>query len=91
MVVLAALVMMTLLFFVGLSVDTGQLFIAKRSQQEAADSAAFAGAIVFYKGGTRPPSAATITLAVTQARTVAALNGYTGGCAVTTTGACGAA
>ena len=88
MVVLAAIVMMTLLFFVGLSVDAGQLFIAKRSEQEAADSAALAGAIVFYKGGAQPPSAATVTLAVTQARTVAALNGYTGNCALTTTGSC---
>ncbi|HYK99158.1 MAG TPA: Tad domain-containing protein [Candidatus Acidoferrales bacterium] len=88
MVVLAAIVMMVLLFFVGLAVDAGQLFIAKRSEQEAADSAAFAGAIVFYKGGSQPPSAPTVTLAVTQARTVAALNGYTGGCALTTTGSC---
>src|SRR5947209_9944805 len=86
MVVLAALVMMTLLFFVGLSVDAGQLFIAKRSQQEAADSAAFSGAIVFYKGGAQPPDAATVSLAVSQARLIAALNGYDGACVLTTTG-----
>jgi Flp pilus assembly protein TadG len=78
-IILAALMMMTLLFFVGLAVDAGQLFVAKRTQQEAADSAAFAGAIVLYKGGSQPPSAATGAAAVAQAIFVASLNGYVDG------------
>jgi len=77
-IVLAALMMMTLLFFVGLAVDAGQLFVAKRTEQEAADSAAFAGAIVIYKGA-QPPSAATVTAAIAQATLVATMNGYTDG------------
>src|SRR5919197_4991852 len=50
-IVLVALVFMVLLFAVGLAVDAGQLYSAKRTQQEAADSAAFAGAVVLYQGG----------------------------------------
>ena len=83
-IVLAALMMMTLLFFVGLAVDAGQLYVAKRTEQEAADSAAFAGAIVLYKGGSQPPSAATVTAAKLQAAFVASLNGYVDGVGQTT-------
>ncbi|HEV2250124.1 MAG TPA: pilus assembly protein TadG-related protein [Candidatus Limnocylindria bacterium] len=50
--VMVAIVFMALLFVVGLAVDAGQLFAAKRTQQEAADAAAFAGAVVLYQGGT---------------------------------------
>ena len=83
-IVLAALMMMTLLFFVGLAVDAGQLYVAKRTEQEAADAAAFAGAIVLYKGGAQPPSAATVTAAIAQATFVAQLNGYVNGVGQTT-------
>ncbi len=83
-IVLAALMMMTLLFFVGLAVDAGQLYVAKRTEQEAADAAAFAGAIVLYKGGSQPPSAATVTAAIAQATFVASLNGYVNGVGQTT-------
>jgi Flp pilus assembly protein TadG len=51
-VVIFALVMLTLLFFVGLAIDAGQLYAAKRTEQEASDSAAFAGAVILYQGGT---------------------------------------
>ena len=43
-IVMIAIVFMGLLFVVGLAIDSGQLFAAKRTQQEAADAAAFAGA-----------------------------------------------
>src|SRR6185369_12095265 len=51
-IVMVAIVFMTLMFAVGLALDAGQLFSAKRTQQEAADAGAFAGAVVLYQGGT---------------------------------------
>ena len=65
--VLIAIMFMTLLFFVGLAVDAGQLYVAKRTEQEAADAAAFAAAIVIYQSGERPPSALTVTNAISAA------------------------
>ena len=44
-IVMVAIVFMTLMFAVGLALDAGQLFAAKRTQQEAADAGAFAGAV----------------------------------------------
>src|SRR5919198_1015073 len=71
-IVLVALVFMVLLFAVGLAVDAGQLYSAKRTQQEAADSAAFAGAVVLYQGG---PAAQARAAAITDATR----NGFTDG------------
>jgi hypothetical protein len=71
-IVLIAIVFMALLFVVGLAIDSGQLFAAKRTQQEAADAAAFAGAVVLYQGG-------TVLQATTAAITDAATNGYVDG------------
>jgi len=51
-IVMVAIVFMALMFAVGLAIDAGQLFAAKRAQQEAADAGAFAGAVVLYQGGT---------------------------------------
>ncbi len=76
-IVMVAIVFMALLFAVGLAVDAGQLFAAKRSQQEAADAAAFAGAVVLYQGG-------TVLEATTAAIADAATNGYTNGVTSTT-------
>jgi len=67
-----AIVFMGLLFVVGLAVDTGQLFASKRTQQEAADAAAFAGAVVIYQHG-------TVTQAVQAAIADATKNGFTDG------------
>jgi Flp pilus assembly protein TadG len=67
-----AIVFMALLFVVGLAVDTGQLFASKRTQQEAADAAAFAGAVVIYQHG-------TVTQAVQAAIADATKNGFTDG------------
>lgn len=68
-IVLVAIVMLGMLFAVGLSVDSGQLFNGRRTAQEAADAAAFAGATVLYQGGS---SAQAISAATSDA----ALNGY---------------
>jgi Flp pilus assembly protein TadG len=81
MIVMVAIVFLTLLFFVGLSVDVGQLYSSKRSQQESVDAAAFAGSIVLYQGG-------TAAQAISAARSDAITNGFTGGCALTTSGPC---
>jgi Flp pilus assembly protein TadG len=76
-IVMIAIVFMALLFVVGLAIDSGQLFAAKRTQQEAADAAAFAGAVVLYQGG-------TVLQATTAAIADAATNGYVDGVNSTT-------
>ena len=82
-VVLFAIMMLALLFAVGLAIDAGQLYSAKRAQQEAADAAAFAGAVVLYQQGTGDQ-------AIAAARTDALTNGYSSGvvCLLTTPGPC---
>jgi Flp pilus assembly protein TadG len=82
-VVLFAIVMLALLFAVGLAIDAGQLYSAKRAEQEAADAAAFAGAVVLYQSGTGAQ-------AIAAARTDALTNGYVsgGGCLLSTAGPC---
>lgn len=67
-----------LLLGIGLALDTGQLFVARRAAQTAADAGAWAGASVLYAGG----SAAQ---ARTAATTDASLNGYTAGGFITVT------
>lgn len=69
--VIVAITMLGMLFAVGLAIDAGQLFVAKRSMQEAADAAAFAGAVVIYQSTTADPVAA--------AYDDAARNGYRDG------------
>ncbi len=75
---LVAIVMMAMIFIVGLAIDTGQLFVARRTAQEAADAGAYAGAVVLYQGGTQAQ-------AVTAATTDAQRNGYATGGATTVT------
>ncbi len=76
--ILIAIALGGLLLGIGLALDTGQLFVARRAAQTAADAGAWAGAAVLYAGG----SAA-------QARTAAAAdatrNGYTDGGFITVT------
>jgi len=74
---MVAIVFMGLLFVVGLAVDAGQLFAAKRTQQEAADAAAFAGAVVIYQHGT---TAEAVSAAIADATK----NGFTDGTNSTT-------
>jgi hypothetical protein len=82
-VVLFAIMMLALLFAVGLAIDAGQLYSAKRTEQEAADAAAFAGAVVLYQQGTGAE-------AIAAARSDALTNGYVsgGGCVLSTPGVC---
>lgn len=76
-IVLVALTFMALMFAVGLAIDAGQLFAAKRTMQEAADAGAFAGAVVLYQGG-------TINQATAAAIADASRNGFVDGLSSTT-------
>lgn len=76
-IILIALAMTGLLLGVGLAIDTGTLFVARRSAQSAADAAAWAGAVVIYRG-------ATASEAISAASTDATANGYTDGANSTT-------
>ena len=71
-IVLIAITMLALLFAVGLAMDVGQLYNGRRTAQEAADAAAFAGAVVVYQSG-NSPTASNVTNAATADAT---LNGY---------------
>ncbi|GAC1486511.1 MAG: hypothetical protein NVS1B1_01710 [Candidatus Limnocylindrales bacterium] len=74
---MVAITFMAMLFVVGLAVDAGQLFSARRTMQEAVDAAAFAGAVVLYQGGT---SAQAVAAATADAQR----NGFVDGVASTT-------
>jgi hypothetical protein len=67
--VLIAISLAALLLAVGLAVDTGQLYVARRAAQVAADSAAWAGAVELY--GNQGASAARSAAIADAAR-----NGY---------------
>jgi Flp pilus assembly protein TadG len=69
--VLMAITMMAMMFAIGLAIDAGTLFVAKRTMQEAADSAAFAGGVVLWQDATK------VTEAKAAAVADATLNGYT--------------
>jgi Flp pilus assembly protein TadG len=72
-IVLVAICMMAMLFAIGLAIDSGTLFVAKRTIQEAADAAAFAGGVVLYQDPTK------VTEAKAAAVADATLNGFTHG------------
>jgi len=76
-IVLIALMMMVMLMIVGLAIDGGQLYSSKRTQQEAADAASFAGAVAIYQSPIScwqtPPCAAAIQAATDDATR----NGFT--------------
>jgi hypothetical protein len=67
-----------LLLGIGLALDTGQIFVARRAAQTAADAGAWAGAAVLYAGG-------SAALARTAATDDATRNGYTAGTYITVT------
>ncbi len=82
-VVLIGIVVLGLIMSVGLAMDTGQLYNGRRTAQEAADAAAFAGAVAIYQSGC-PLDASLVPLpgcaaAVSAARNDASLNGYATG------------
>lgn len=64
--------MLGMIVATGLAIDAGRLFNARRTAQEAADAAAFAGAIVLYQGGTAAQARSAAT-------SDAALNGFAAG------------
>jgi hypothetical protein len=64
-----ATTLLGMLFMVGLAMDAGQLYNGRRTAQEAADSAAFAGAVVLYQSGTTAE-------ATSAATNDASINGY---------------
>jgi len=76
--VLIAAALGGLLLGIGLALDTGQLFVARRAAQTAADAGAWAGASVLYAGG-------SAALARTAATDDATRNGYTAGTDITVT------
>lgn len=78
MLVLVALLMSAILLALGLAVDAGQLFAARRTQQEAADAAAWAGAVALHLGG-------NVSDASSAAATDATRNGFTSGGTTTVT------
>ena len=77
-VVLIAVTLLGLIMMVGLAIDAGQLYVARRTAQEAADAGAYAGAVVHYQrivaGNTIDTSAA-----IAAAYADAALNGFVDG------------
>lgn len=51
-IILIAAVLLGMLMSVGLAIDTGTLYVARRTAQEAADAGAYAGAVALYDNGT---------------------------------------
>lgn len=76
-IVLIALSMSVLLFGVGIAIDTGQLYAGRRAAQNAADAAAWAGAVVIHAAGSSGGfTAATRSAAEAAAIADALRNGY---------------
>jgi Flp pilus assembly protein TadG len=76
-VVLIVITMTAMLMAVGLAIDTGQLFVARRTMQEAADAGAYAGAVILYQRGTS--DAAARAAAAAAATADVNRNGFTHG------------
>lgn len=77
-IVLIAIVTSVLLLGVGVAIDTGQLYAGRRAVQTAADSAAWAGAVVIHTATSANAfTAATRTAAEAAAVADALRNGYT--------------
>jgi len=76
-IILIALTLLAMLMMVGVAIDAGQVYSARRAMQEAADAAAYAGSVTLYQGGTQ-------TQAFAAARADATTNGFTDGVASTT-------
>ena len=69
-VILIAIVLLGMLMMVGVAIDAGQVYSARRAMQEAADAAAYAGAVTLYQGGSQGQ-------AFNAARADATSNGFT--------------
>ena len=76
-IVLFVLALVVLMAFAALAFDVGQTLVDRRSQQDAADAAALAGARYLTDSGCQPDSTlGSCPNAVTQALSVALANGY---------------
>ena len=71
-IVLIAITLLGMLMMVGIAIDAGQLYSARRSMQEAADAAAYAGAVTIYQGGSQAQAFAAAADDATR-------NGFTDG------------
>jgi len=69
-VVLIAVTLLGMIMIVGVAIDAGQVYSARRAAQEAADAAAYAGAVTLYQGGSQGQ-------AFNAARADATSNGFT--------------
>jgi Flp pilus assembly protein TadG len=52
-IILIAIVMLGMLMMVGVAIDAGQVYSARRAMQEAADAAAYAASVTLYQGGSQ--------------------------------------
>jgi hypothetical protein len=76
-IILIAITLLGMLMMVGLAIDAGQVYSARRAMQEAADAAAYAGSVTLYEGGSQAQAFAAATADATT-------NGFTDGVAGTT-------
>ena len=76
-IILIALTLLAMLMIVGVAIDAGQVYSARRAMQEAADAAAYAASVTLYQGGNQ-------TQAFAAAAADATTNGFTNGVASTT-------
>lgn len=77
-IVMVAITLLAMLMAAGLAIDSGQLFVARRTAQEAADAGAYAGAVYIYLKNDGP-SDATVAAAIAAATTDVTRNGFTEG------------
>jgi len=78
-IVLIAMTLLAMLMMVGVAIDAGQVYSARRAMQEAADAAAYAGSVTLYQKGSQDQ-------AFQAAKDDATTNGFTnnvGGVTVT--------
>lgn len=52
-IILIAITLLGMLMIVGVAIDAGQVYSARRAMQEAADAAAYAAAVTMYQGGSQ--------------------------------------
>lgn len=76
-VVLLAITFLAMLMIVGLAVDAGQLYSARRTMQEAADAGAYAGAVVLYQQGSQSEARLAAVADTTRNGFTDGVNGFT--------------
>ena len=65
-IILIALTLLAMLMMVGVAIDAGQVYSARRAMQEAADAAAYAAAVTLYQYGTQAQAFAAATADATR-------------------------